>query len=124
MSEGTKINNRADIYFDYNPAVLTNTVSNTIHYQPENVLCTPVSIQQRTVTTQIFPNPNKGSFTVSSSDDISYIIVFDQAGRSVFQSAPNSKMRAITLPNSTSGIYFVQVQTASGISTQKVMVGK
>ena len=55
---GTRIENTADIFFDFNPAIRTNTVFNTIGW--------PVVIglgpESRAIEVKIFPNPSTGEF--------------------------------------------------------------
>ena len=71
---GTQIKNHADIFFDFNPAVRTNTVLNTL-YRPtltpgiiDTVIITATRKPNRTpVPFTIQPNPGNGKLTLTAS---------------------------------------------------------
>src|SRR5690606_31424874 len=64
LAPNTPIFNTGHIYFDYNPAVITNTVLNTI----DDTISFPVSVQEITFTETneiiVFPNPFTEHITV------------------------------------------------------------
>ncbi|HQV76401.1 MAG: T9SS type A sorting domain-containing protein [Flavobacteriales bacterium] len=108
---GTIFSNRADIYFDYNEPVLTNTV--------ETLVATPESIAERSSTNGLIlhPSPGDGHLTLrwmNSAVANARITVFDAMGRSVhtanFARLGNDSARMLDLSNLPQGTYSVLVQ--------------
>ncbi len=80
-SIGTKIPNRAYIYFDYNPSVLTNTVQTKIAF--------PVNINQldKTELLKLYPNPTKNHLTLvwkEALNGLARIWLYDLNGKLCF----------------------------------------
>ncbi len=71
---GESISNRADIYFDFNEAVLTNTVVTTVE-DPTSVFEIPVSFFN------LFPNPAGATLSVQSDIPIQKVEIFNQVGQ-------------------------------------------
>lgn len=72
----------------------------------------------------VYPNPSKGDFTVLSDGLENFnaeIQVFNQMGKSVYQSSGSIKQARIDLTNAPKGIYFLTISTDSG-SVQKKLV--
>lgn len=123
LPDGTKILNRADIYFDYNPPVLTNTTLNTIQSGNHLSLCTPTSAQTKTNgEVKVFPNPNDGVFTLESFDLIEEVIIYDHSSRTICRLSSNSKRVDVSLVNIKAGIYLVAVKTTKGKEVLKMIV--
>jgi uncharacterized repeat protein (TIGR01451 family) len=78
---GTTINNTADIYFDLNPAVITNTTVNTLHLDD-------VSIDELMKDEQllVYPNPFSESTTVYFGKELNNysIQIVDLLGKQVY----------------------------------------
>jgi len=74
----------------------------------------------------LFPNPNNGTFTVSSSETISRITLFDISGRIIFNQGIQSKEFISSQTGSLSdGIYQLMIEMENGsIETQKVIIRK
>ncbi|HRZ73525.1 MAG TPA: T9SS type A sorting domain-containing protein [Flavobacterium sp.] len=96
---GDVISNTASIYFDYNPAIITNTVTTTV---VETVLSSP-SFETESVT--LYPNPTSGWLTINSKAIISKIEVYNQLGQQVLQSDTSS---SIDLSALSQGVYFIR----------------
>jgi hypothetical protein len=109
----TQVANTAYVYFDINPAVVTNTTINTV----DTPTTPPLSI--RTVsaanTIRLYPNPNNGSFTLSvagqvtSNGALSYTIT-DMLGNVVAQQRITSNSQQINLPDAAEGVYTLAVK--------------
>lgn len=70
----------------------------------------------------IYPNPNKGNFVITSTEDISTIIVCDILGNELLVISPNgSTTAAVILSEQASGIYFIKV-LANGTQTVKRVI--
>ena len=86
---GTQIKNHADILFDFNPRVRTNTVLNTL-YRPtltpgviDTVLITNTRKPSRPlVTFRVLPNPSSGLITLSTAK-AGMLLVVSAEGKSI-----------------------------------------
>ena len=104
---GTKITNKAYIYFDYQSPVITNAA--------ENIIALPVSIDEHAIieTTEykVYPNPSSDCLIIEylGKSTNSEIILFNTLGKVVMRSKvfPNYPLKIDTgsLP---SGIYFLK----------------
>ena len=101
---GDIISSTADIFFDFNEAVVTNTVMTEI--------VDPVSIDENTqLRFSIFPIPTSGILMVQSESTIAEIEIYDQLGQLVLI---KSNANQIDLSNLNRGFYFCKVRDESG----------
>ena len=75
----------------------------------------------------LYPNPNKGDFTILFADYLSSfsVNVVDQSGRIVFDKKYDTQLdleQNISLENIASGIYFVKVSSDQGTTVKKIVV--
>jgi hypothetical protein len=125
--DGTVINNKADIYFDFNEPVATNTTFHTIGrpgclFDNENLN-----------DFNFFPNPVSDQsmmITVNMATDEKYdIILSDIAGKEIYKlSSRQDKKGKYQHPINFSkmvnaGIYFLTLKTASNNISKKVIFG-
>ena len=113
LAEGTEIKNRAYIYFDNNPAVITDYALNTIEYTSTN----SVDFYNNQELT-IYPNPTSGKIYIKSDNTIQKIEVLDISG-SVLESQSSSKN--IDLSDLPIGVYFLKVYTNDKVISKKVV---
>ncbi len=105
---GDQIKNTAYIYFDFNPAILTNTTLNTI--------AAPVGIEKikRSVTTvKVYPNPSNGTmlieYTIKQSDS-GVMKIYDLTGKLVEEYILSSNKNELQINTDlNNGIYLYQV---------------
>lgn len=114
---GSVIQNRAGIYFDINPVVLTNTVFHTVGL--ELPVLTSGSEPGVGNTIMVYPNPASGSLFIPFAGD-AQVNMFDLLGRMVLTSAGKSPGLLVHRNNLAGGVYLLEVRTASG----KVYTGK
>lgn len=119
---GTVINNTAEIFFDFNEPIVTNTTENVIVEKT-------TSIKEVSVSNEImlYPNPTQGVFYVTSETglDINSITVYDILGAKVFETEGlNNKKAIVNLQNLEDGIYMVKVKTRNGTAIKKVNISK
>jgi uncharacterized repeat protein (TIGR01451 family) len=112
---GTVIPNTAEIYFDFNPAIVTNTFETVF---VEN-LSTPDFTNSELV---LFPNPAKDLIQIqlkNGSDSIKGIIIYDVLGKEVYSKQNmNMEQTAIDISRYTKGVYIVEIST---VNNQKVL---
>jgi hypothetical protein len=122
---GTVIENTAEIYFDFNPAIITNTVVNTI------VTVTSVNENEFSLNdVNVYPNPSNGKFAIAyrleNASDVRVRIV-DVVGK-VIKSIPVQNMTKgeykteINISNMNSGIYFMSIQIGEENHIKKIVV--
>lgn len=103
------IHNTANIYFDYNPAVATNTVSTYVN--PGLASIQPVYGQ---LDIKIFPNPVSTVVHLLAGSDFDYKL-YDLWGRPVTFEHAAGGSAAIDVSNLASGMYFLQVKQGDKI---------
>lgn len=106
---GTVINNKADIYFDFNPSITTNTAFVTLGSD----LTTSVLQNQINVIEdiRIYPNPFTSKTTISFSEvqKNSTIKIVDVLGNVVKYESVFGKNVVVDLSLVAKGVYFVQI---------------
>jgi hypothetical protein len=88
-----------------------------------NLLADTLSIvDSTTVSFSVFPNPVTGnSMSIQSPATIQSVLISDLLGKVVFTQATDANQVSINT-NLTSGVYLMQVETAKGTATQKLIV--
>ena len=118
---GDIIPNTANIYFDTNPAIITNTFNtefvtalNNLDFNSGNFL--------------LYPNPATDLVQISSninSGNIESIVIFDVLGKVVKKvEAVNSNQTNINVSELSSGVYMVEVATDNKMKQVKKLVIK
>jgi len=114
---GTKIENQAAIYFDFNEAILTNTTLHTIGKDFIPLANVPEPPAQGTVT--VMPNPSPGPVQFRFSDAVAgELTLFDALGRHCFSAVVEGEAFDFSGENLSEGLYFYQFKPKSG-ATQK-----
>ncbi|MBK7970636.1 MAG: T9SS type A sorting domain-containing protein [Bacteroidetes bacterium] len=118
---GTVISSKAHIYLDFNPAIITNTVSAT--------LTLPVGLNEIETDNSIliFPHPSEGDFNIFFSNNIQYgtIEILNIFGEIIFSgNIFNTTETHINLKNVSGGIYFIRVYDGEKYSCKKVILGQ
>ena len=117
---GDVIPNTASIYFDFNPAIVTNT------FTTEFVAALAVN-QFENSDFVFYPNPTSDFVTVTlktGSDTISSISVYDVVGKQIMNVKANSISETIDLSSVNAGIYFVEVTTENNSKVVKKLIVK
>ena len=115
---GDIFENNAEIFFDNNFPIVTNTASTIIIKEPELV-----GQGDRKFLLNVYPNPSYGVFTISSSDNIQAVNVYDAQGRLVHRDTFQSELTETVTPLLDPGLYMVEVVTALGSEVTKAVVG-
>lgn len=112
---GTVINNTASIYFDFNPAVVTNTVTNTVVD-----ITTGIISSSTNNSLKVYPNPFSDNTTfIIQSDKINEKYSFelvDVLGKKV-RSVKEISAKQFTISRNglENGIYFYKIYSAESI---------
>ncbi|MBC8883938.1 T9SS type A sorting domain-containing protein [Flavobacterium piscinae] len=106
---GDVIENTAEIYFDYNPPIITNT--------SETEFVENLSLADFSVSTMVlYPNPVKDSFQIqlNGNDSIQRISIFDMVGKRIYYKENlNLNSNSVDVSSFNHGIYLVEVITTS-----------
>lgn len=122
LPTGTLLENTAYIYFDFNPAVVTNTVSNMVVPVIAPCLITTQVMEQQVSGIKVYPNPTTNTITVSTTGTFAENIgILDLSGRTILNAKPAGTHTTIDLSHLQTGIYFVKTRTALGESTVKLV---
>ncbi|MEO8150329.1 MAG: T9SS type A sorting domain-containing protein [Bacteroidia bacterium] len=118
---GTIIENKADIFFDYNVPVATNTVQTPV--------VNPNGIQNQTRNNlfDIYPNPATETINIATPETNKKcdIIITSITGKIVYESTTHSTPKtSISTRAIAPGVYFLQIQTENHIETKKLVVIK
>jgi hypothetical protein len=73
-------------------------------------------------TLLVFPNPATTKLNIVAGDMIREVRMIDMLGQVVYHNTLNADRHEITVAGFKDGIYFIQVVTSKGISTQRVQV--
>lgn len=110
----TPISNRAGIYFDINPVVITNYAENRIN---------PVSINDVAINNQVtvYPNPVTDVLTIQM-DNGGYDVLrlLNSMGQVVAQQSIGNNTTTINMSHLSTGIYYLQLTGKNNTITQKI----
>ncbi len=108
---GDIFNSTADIYFDFNPAIVTNTVTTEI------VASLSVGAFE-TTDISIFPNPANKELTIKGKTIIESITIYDINGRQLKTVIFTSEKGNLDISNLSQGMYFLKIK--SGNNTESI----
>jgi len=114
LAEQTPVTNSADIYFDLNPPVITNTVQSVMVSELPTI---SVQSPENQLDFNIIPNPNPGIFHIQGITNGSYQI-FNTMGQ-VIHSASLNNNAALDISEAASGIYFIEIRDGEQVGTQR-----
>jgi hypothetical protein len=117
LVEGAVFENTADIFFDFNAPIITNTEVVTI--------MSTASLGETTDSgINIYPVPAKDFINLKANSVIQSADLIDVYGRLIFQTkfTDNSKEQGVELRSLNAGIYFIKIKTEAGEMTQKLIL--
>jgi uncharacterized repeat protein (TIGR01451 family) len=109
---GTVIENTVGIYFDFNEAIITNTVVNTI--------ALPVAVEEKeTRYFTVYPNPATAEINIAGPIP-AYLKICNMLGQTVAEAHKTNKLQINNLPP---GLYLLQLFDEKGnlVRTEKVI---
>jgi len=101
---GDIIPNKADIFFDFNAPIETNTATTTI----VNVLAVN---ENRLLDFSVFPTPTENILNIKSKKEIVKIEIYSKLGQLILKNTTENK---IDISNLNQGLYFVKVEDVNG----------
>ena len=116
LTEGTQINNMANIYFDNNAPVVTNTTLNTLTYGMQTGVVDGMISGGSAMS--VFPNPAQGTTTVRLSDDFQGRVdvdLFNATGGIVRHVSRRANTLIIDRGELPDGVYLLRATDERGV---------
>lgn len=114
LAFGTKIDNRAGIYFDYNPVVMTNTVENTIG-NPAGV-----AVVTNAPDVSIYPNPANSELTIKTvKDDYNMTCITNILGQQLMTQQLSGTETKVNVRALAAGLYYITLKGDAGVKVMK-----
>ena len=113
---GTIIENSAEIYFDYNPAIYTNIFEtefvNALSNESYNIL-----------DFAVYPNPANNMVIIQNKNNavISKVTLVDILGKNIQTSTFNSSEVSMDISNLNAGIYFIEIYSNEVKTIKKII---
>ena len=121
----TRIENTAHIYFDYNPAIVTNTTFHTIGEQFYSVRLINVATHEEQLETteyRIFPNPTKDLITIQEDHNATFDLQLLNLNGQLLQGYKNlNGQYQFSLADYPMGTYILKVQDKAQVKTYKIV---
>ncbi len=122
---GTVVNNTADIYFDFNEAIVTNTTVNTVVEDPSVGTTMPLNFETSKV--QINPNPTEDYFYIKTKEIVQgdfLLELYDiqgrvQARQQVYGALNSVKFNVNYL---SKGVYFLKIKSDNLNENRKIVI--
>ena len=110
LAPGTLIPNRAGIYFDYNPVVMTNTTLNTIE-----LTTGAAQLATKAMNVSVYPNPADDHIVVITNDHSDFTVsMIDLLGRTIETGSSANGTAKINTKSVTEGLYLLKVNDLKG----------
>ena len=109
---GSQIDNTASIFFDLNPAIVTNTTINVRSDHPNGIS----SINGGAMTAQVIPNPahDRANIEFSGATGVIELRITDALGNTIAVSNVDSKSYTLHAESLSSGVYFYTAKDVNG----------
>ncbi len=114
LTTGTTATNTANIYFDYNFPIQTNTATTTFQTLNNGQFMIDSSIV-------VSPNPTSSTVTINCNSNIKSVQVYDFQGRLLETKLVDDTKTAINISEKTSGIYFLKITSDNGSKVEKIV---
>ena len=111
---GDIIPNLANIYFDFNPPIVTDVCTTQFVSTLANTAFDASSLS-------IFPNPVQTNVTITNASIIDSVQLLSVLGQEVFSKKVNSLQTEINTENLTKGVYFIKIIAAGKEKTIKIV---
>ncbi|NQY30951.1 MAG: T9SS type A sorting domain-containing protein [Flavobacteriaceae bacterium] len=103
---GDVFSNTANIFFDFNEAIVTNTATTEI--------VNALGVEDYKLSNySVYPNPTSGVLVINSKIAIAQIEVYNYLGQVVME---NTKQDTIDISNLDTGLYFIKIKDINGDS--------
>lgn len=117
LTRGTQIFNTAEIYFDFNEPVITNTVVNTLKDQEIGIGKIP------SFNFGVMPNPAEEVITITGKFSRNAVYeIMNELGQTVLSDDVTSDKTQINIKDLRAGIFFIRVKSNDKVGVQRLFV--
>lgn len=118
LVENDTFENKAEIYFDYNPAIVTNLAQTKI----ESALGISDYLIDNSIT--YYPNPAKNTIYINSENNLTSISVYDINGRVLLKNElmENQGQKDFDVSKFNHGVYFIKIVSDKGQHINKLVI--
>ncbi len=109
---GVSIENTAHIFFDFNPAIVTNTTFNI------NAIVSVATLEKKEIS--VYPNPFGDVLNIRADENVSAIRIYDLTGK-LITSKSGSSIQSIVTTDLKTGVYLVEITAGSQTVTKRVI---
>jgi hypothetical protein len=131
LALGSKVRNHAEIYFDFNPPIITNqtlTTYNVITFRDTSlnnnvqiVTASKSKLSPKQIGVNIYPNPVTEHSLTADFQTKGSVTLFNAQGQLVYEKINIEGKQVLTIQLRT-GFYMAQLRTEKGVSVVKVIV--
>lgn len=79
-------------------------------------------IENNNVVARVFPNPANNNVTISSATEMLRVDLFDATGKLMYSEASNSKSTTVNVAQYASGLYYIRITTADGVTNKPLTI--
>ncbi|WP_296386694.1 T9SS type A sorting domain-containing protein [Winogradskyella sp.] len=114
LSVGDSVENKAEIFFDFNFPIETNVATTSFQV---------LSIDEfeNANAISVFPNPSNNNVTLKSKSNLKSIKVYDAMSRLVFETMIDDLTYSLNISNYSNGLYFLEIQTEFGKNVKQLI---
>ena len=119
LIDSTMVTNRAAIYFDFNPPIITNTVVTTY------ITITSIEEIVQGIDAAMYPNPSQGLLNIKVKEKLheGILTIYDLTGKRLYrQSGLNTSKFTVELNAFTNGFYLIEIQSGNKRYTNKLLL--
>ena len=115
---GTYIENKAGIYFDFNPPIITNTEVHKV-----DIISGVETMVKQDIAFSVYPNPTEGRLVVKLSNlEMANMRIFNITGKVMNEMQLRSPKTELDLSEYNSGIYLVELTSGNKRTVQKITI--
>ncbi len=112
---GDSMSNNAQIFFDFNPPIITNTVVTTV---VENL-----GVVENTMeAVSIYPIPATNSVSIKYSGTIEQVKIYNELGQLIVEENNSDGINSVAVENISAGIYFIKLIDAKANEIVKKLI--
>lgn len=112
---GESMSNNADIFFDFNPPIQTNTVTTTVI---ERLGVDEVGF----IDLALYPVPSKDVINIASDVSVVQLDLFNELGQSIISLSDGDGIKTFSVAELSQGIYFVRLTDEMGATAIRKIV--
>ena len=115
---GDVISNTAQIYFDYNTPIVTNTVSTTF---VEEI----AGIDVYSFDVALYPNPAQSIINIKGKLPVTSVYIYNNIGQEVIKINDNNGIGSFNITGLANGVYVCHIKNANGeVAVKKIIINK